>query len=224
MSLTVVRFGWLVVGIAVSLTSNVSAEAGLADLGGITLRCCVVLERPYVFQEKKRFRGLAIKYLRDLEEALNFKCKIEKYTGEDDNRQGFTGLTQYFEDCADNGDSSRCICDIAASGFVRTPNRLPRVDFAAPFALDSFSVAQSTEEIKYPKSQLFFMKPFSIPVWIGVVSLIFSHTFVTLFDEHFKPPEKATLPPVHASWFSKIRHILLKTELLRRIRYALESS
>lgn len=212
--------GWLVM-LAVFLATRAGAEDKGPNLGGITLRCCVLLERPYVFEERKRFSGLAIKYLHDLEQALNFKCKtVKKYDGDGDDPQGFTGFTQYFDECAVDGDSSRCKCDLGASGFVKTKGRLPRVDFATPFATDSFSIAQRTEEIGYQNSKLFFVEPFTLSVWAGLASLILTHSFVTIFDEHFKPPAKDTTPPVNAFWFTKIRHFLLKTELLRRIRYA----
>lgn len=214
--------------IAMLLAAIARADNELVDLRGVTLRCCVVLERPYVIEDRgnffptyeSRFSGLAITYLRDLEEALNFNCKLYRYDGKEGNLQGFTGLTQYFAGCAEGGDSSRCMCDIAASGFVKTSDRLARVDFAESFAIDSFSVAQRSVEIEFPRSQLFFMRPFSVPVWCGVALLIFTHTFTTVFDRHFQPPEKESALPAEASLVVKVRHILLKAELLRRIRYA----
>lgn len=116
-------------------------------------RCCVILENPYVVRVPGGFSGLGIEYVRDLERALNFRCSsFFEYEEDDVKYKGFTGLTRYFNDCADNGDSAECKCDIAISGFAMTAERLPRVDFPAPYAFDSFSAVQRLDGFRNANS------------------------------------------------------------------------
>lgn len=128
-------------------------------------RCCSLYESPYVVRSPEGFDGLGIKYVRDLEDALNFKCaSLAEYEPENEQFRGFTGLTRYFEDCANGGDSSGCNCDVAVSGFANTADRVSRVDFPAPYAFDSFSAVEHKDGIKNSRSgraPLFFA-PFGI--------------------------------------------------------------
>lgn len=55
-------------------------------------------------------------------------------------------------------------------------------------------------------------------VWLGIVAIIILHTFVMLFDLNFMPSEQAE--PRDATLLGKLRHRLLHTRLLRRVRFA----
>lgn len=62
--------------------------------------------------------------------------------------------------------------------------------------------------------------PFSFRVWVGVASLVVLHMFVTMFDRNFAPSEKRDVPPPGLSSLQRMRHVLLRTKLLRRTRNA----
>lgn len=208
---------------AVALYSGLTcAQVAFPDLNDIQLRCCALVEKPYVFKSSSGLTGLAVEYVRSLENALNFSCtSLVEYEEENDEFQGFTGLTKYFDDCAVNGDSAGCSCDLAVSGFANTKERVTRVSFPAAFAFDSFSVVQRIDEIRNTApGSIFFLAPFTFGVWAGVLSLIILPTLVTLFDRRFVPPRTPATPAPNLSPFQIGRHVLLRANPLRRFRYA----
>jgi hypothetical protein len=94
------------------------------------------------------FSGLGIDYLKDLQRELGFTCvSVKEYVGVG-KLLGFTGLTRYFADCAVDGNSSACECDIGVAGVAKTPERLPNVDFIAPYVFDTYSVAEGSRSLR----------------------------------------------------------------------------
>lgn len=92
--------------------------------------------------------------------GVQFKCsKLELF--DVDGYDGFTGVTKYFQSCAENGSSAKCRYDIAVSGFATTAERLERVDIVAPFAFDSLAAVQRTKDIGQDGGALFFLAPFA---------------------------------------------------------------
>lgn len=136
-----------------------------------TRRCRVLIEPPSVSLSSDRdardgFTGLAIKYLRYLEEELNFTCgRLSEWEPQENEYKGFTGLTKYFDDCAQNGDSSGCDHDMTVAGFAEIAERLPRVDFPSPYAFDWFSVVQRIDRIRNSNSVHgpLLLAPFTAP-------------------------------------------------------------
>lgn len=96
-----------------------------------------------------------------------------------------------------------------------------KVDFVDAFAFGSSSVAQKTRDIQsFPASHVFFLAPFETPAWIAIAGLILAHIVATMVDKNFAPPEPEHSPAADASGFQRVRHVLLKTKLLRRMRLA----
>jgi hypothetical protein len=62
---------------------------------------------------------------------------------------GFTGFTRSFADCAIDGNSSACERHIGVTSVAKTPERLPNVDYVAPFVFDIYSVMEGSRSLRW---------------------------------------------------------------------------
>jgi hypothetical protein len=108
------------------------------------------------------FSGLGIDYLKDLQQELGFTCvNIKEYAGEGELLE-FKVLTRSFADCAVDGDSSACKCDVGVAGVAKTPERLPNVDYVAAFVFDTYSVAVLSSSVRSGRnSHVIIFAPYS---------------------------------------------------------------
>lgn len=202
----------------------------------LLLRCCVVIEAPFIYvdaDEKLGYAGATIEYYKLLRDAVKpdgFRCVAE--TGVDGPETfveyggGFNMLVDHFAACATGApglptnDTTACDCDIGTISAARNTDRNGKVDFVAPMFFDALALVQRTDALEEGGNSLFFLAPFSSQVWLGVASLVILHVFVTLFDRNFVPTNEAYERPAGLSRLQKLRYALMKTGLLRRIRYA----
>lgn len=195
-------------------------------LEGFRLRCCALLEPPILQVDPSNkpwgLSGLAATYLTELQKRSGFTCvSLEPWKPQLKNLSGFSGFLRHFDACVGkNGDSSECACDFGVGGISRTPERETQATFIVPFAFGSSSVAEKTGHIPNGRTKVFFLSPFDVYVWISVAGIIILHMIVTLFDRYFVPPMPSQRTPSDLPKAQRIRHVLLKTQLLRRIRYA----
>jgi hypothetical protein len=195
-------------------------------LAGVALRCCALVEAPVIVRDALssdtgNFSGLGILYLQELQARLGFTCSsLTGYAAPRPELEGFSGFIKYMGECAVDGDSSQCDCDIGVAGFAENPERTSLVDFVAAFTYDGFSVVQMASAVAdSPSSAVFFLAPFSNRVWAGIASIVVFIMFITMLDRGFRPPAGGE-HPADNSVIRKVRRFLLSNKLLRLARYA----
>lgn len=222
--------GVLLIGAVLSIIISLccTPSEAIDELAGIKLRCCALEEHPYTDRDRTNQRygnwsGLAIDYLRLLQDRLGFVCEtVTEYAPEDPELQGFSGFVENFARCAVNGDSSNCECDLGVGSWAMSSKRFPKVDFIAPLSDENFRMITRTSLVRgSAQKSVFFLQAFTWQVWLGVISLVFLHIFVTLFDRNFAPaPPMTEIPRGVFSGVQRLRHRLLKSKLLYRVRQA----
>jgi hypothetical protein len=171
------------------------------------------------------FPSLLTQYLARLQSRTGFRCRsIVNYTTVyplDARFGGFSGLIDYFASCASAGSSRLCECDMGVSAFTLSSTRLAKVDFVAAFSAENYHVLTSRALVKSTSSnKLFFFKTFSWPVWIAIFALLSTHVLVTAMDSNFAPPRGTNAAVNEGSWRERLRHFLLKSGILFRVRHS----
>lgn len=191
--------------------------------------CCTVERYPNVFEKKDHppynLDGLALRYLDLLEkdETNPFSCRsITIIKGKDGT--GFNDLLYNMERCT-NGtfapNSSECACELGVGGWFKTSHRHNSVRFLPEFLYTEFSVVTHVSNTNHSISSTFFLGGFSVLVWILIVILFMLFTFVRTFDQHFELPPSCYVPlPIETPSIKRMRHYLLKSKLLYRLRKA----
>lgn len=169
--------------------------AQVADLAleGRKFLCCVLLESPVAVVDNNSPRtgnvsGLAIDYLRQLQEETGFRClRIGVYAPTAPKYEGFSGFVRYLDSCVkSDGDSSECNCQLGVAGFARTPERNAKVDFVAPFKYGSIGMAESVRTMRGATlSPWFAFQPFALEVWGFIFLLVLAFIAAGTVSEHF---------------------------------------
>lgn len=129
-------------------------------------------------------------------------------------------------DCAVQGESSKCDCDLGVGAWAMSAQRFLKVDFVAPFSNDSFQVVTRTSAVRNSSEKdVFFIQAFSLRVWGAILLLAVYHVIVKLFDGNFaRPPPDSLHDCSQFSFLQRARHIVMKTKLLYRIRHGFFST
>jgi hypothetical protein len=203
-----------------------TAAQDAKPLAGVALRCCALVEAPTIVRDllspgTGNFSGLGILYLQELQARLGFTCSsITEYTPLDPDQEGFSGFVRHMGECAVDGDSSACDCDVGVAGIAQNPARIRLVDQVMPFSFGSLAVVQKMSAIANSQSsRVFFLAPFSPAVWVGVASIILVLMVITMIDADFQPLESSEQPAA-SSIIREIRGALLRNRVLRHARYA----
>lgn len=207
-----------------------SAAQPPRPLEGLKLRCCTVHEAPIITRDVNKhlnFSGLGMEYFDLLQDRLGFQCKtFQEYSNED---TSFTSFIYYMSNCTRDGEIppsfTNCTCDIGIAGFGMNEERNGLVQFVQPFLSDPHRVATHVDYTHSKQRSTFFLTAFSFRVWIAVLSLIVLFTFLKMLDRRFSPPDQSYTPLSRdSSTFRRLRHYLLKSKVLFRLRKALMST
>lgn len=180
-----------------------------------------------MLESRGEFSGLAIDVWRNLEKSLGFECTISLYEPTDaDKYGGFTGFVYYMADCVlPGGDTSECACDVGLAPVTQTPERFSKVYFSLPYSTGSLGMVQNVKNVSnVPASLWYFVHPFRIEVWVGVIAIFVLHMLVTGMDRNLQLPERSEAPPADLRGFNWIQHVLLKTRLWFRMKEAFFAS
>lgn len=223
----------------------------------VSLRCCVLIEPPSIFEDpskevRKRlfflflahfctwvseltsdeqfgFGGLAIDYLKGLQEKTGFSCKSVSLFRHG-HQVGFTDFIYFLENCTTPEGMVRqndpdCVCDIGTAGFGSNSERIGRVDYIEEFAHSNYRVVTHIDNTSTMTGGAFFITSFSISVWVSILGLAGAFTFLKLLDRRFSPPDETYEPlPRSENWFRRWRHFLLRSKIPFRLRKAVEST
>lgn len=160
---------------------------------------------------------------------LNFTCDSLKLYSNEENVH-FNAVVNHLHDCTTSSgeirDSPECQCDMAVGGWFQNPERFGRVDFLPPFVPDGMSVLVHTDNTSSSSAGAFFITAFSVPVWIFILVLISALTFLKILDRRFVLLDTDTYQPLPKTVprFRRMRHYLLKSRILYRLRKALQST
>lgn len=166
-----------------------------------------------------------------LQQSLGFQCEpLTRYSAKD-NSTGFTHFINELQDCTNTSTGTviprpTCQYDIGIAGFRENVQRVGRVDFVSPFLHDGLAVVTHVNDTHVKTNGAFFLAAFEPAVWIFIVALTISFTFLKLLDKRFledtPPPPNALTPPGNQSIWKRVRCFMLKQEHLRRLRKALQ--
>lgn len=169
-----------------------------------------------------------MEYLRLLQDRLGFSCSnFSQYTEPSANSVLFTSFIHRLEKCSRGGmtlDDPACQCDIGAAGWNINKDRIHRVDFVQPFVFDPYRALTHIDNLNSTAGDAFFLTTFSVSVWASIVALVVIFTFLKMLDRRFAPADDSFIP---LSWkysrFERMKHYLLKSRILYRLRRAMQS-
>lgn len=183
----------LVVYVLSSLFAQVvSAEA---TLKGKNLRCCLLTQFPAIYKDPTsipfNFSGMGIKYLKKLQERLDFNCStINNFPG-----VAFTEFVDKMHNCSSSPSfkSDVCQCDLGTGGWMKNSYRYGKVVFIEPFVQDNFQIITHKSNTSRSSGQgVFFLVAFSYTVWIAILGLILCFSAIKIFDIKFDPIPKSS--------------------------------
>lgn len=123
-------------------------------------------------------------------------------------------------------DDPSCQCDMGVGGWFLNRDRIGKVDFLPPFALDGISVITRIDQTSSSVSKgAFFITVFSLSVWGLILALVVVFALLKMLDVRFAPPDDSYRPlPDSESCIRRLKHYILKSRLLRRMRRAVQST
>jgi hypothetical protein len=129
---------------------------------------------------------------------MKFSCEVLEYKSKfNSSNTGFTGFTREMSQCASNGSSDACECDLGVGGWAKTRERVQLVDFVDPFAADAFRMVERDSDIKDGSKDkgIFYITVFSWGVWASMSSIFVLLIVISLFDAQYaalsREPEKS---------------------------------
>lgn len=195
------------------------------SLDGRKLHCCAMLQYPNLFPSTFKSRGLdgmAVTYLEDLESSVNFTCaQLEVMTIK------FTAFIFAMEECYRNSSSTSpiCNCDVGIGGWMLTQQRLGRVQYLPPFVRDDMRVVTHVDNTYTATGNPFFVTTFTPTVWVAIAGLMICWSLIKMLDRRFVPRDNSfKAMSLEANCYKRTKHILLKSNLGRRLRKAVQST
>lgn len=102
--------------------------------------------------------------------------------------------------------------------------RYSKVDFLPEFSTGQYRVVtQVTNARSSSKDGWFFLRAFSVPVWLLIATLALAFSTVKLFDKRFAPIQEYEAPSRDMPLWRRCRHFCLKARELRRFRLSVGS-
>lgn len=99
------------------------------------------------------------------------------------------------------------------------------MDFVEEFSNSDYCVITHIDNTSTTTGGAFFLTSFSLTVWIGILGLAATFTFLKLLDQRFSPPENSYEPLSRSeNRFRRWRHFVLRSKIPFRLRKATEST
>lgn len=170
-----------------------------------------------------------MRYLSLLQEELGFSCKTFAGFQASNDSTSFTEFIYHMQDCTRDGevpqDDRKCNCDLGVGGFVMNEDRQGRVDFVEAFDFEFYRAMTHVENIGVASPATFFLTSFTLPVWFGILALIFSFAFIKIFDQQFPgPDDDYILTSQDLTMFRRLQHFLMRSRLPARFWAGVQST
>lgn len=179
--------------------------------------------------ETNGFSGLAMEYLRTIQDKLGFTCPEIHDMTPNLTEKGvlFSSFIKQWAACNESNSPSSpvCKCDIGIAGFMITKERFGLVEFLPTFAQVDMYALVHVSNTYTPMGYAFFLTTFTGPVWCAIACLAVMFTVVKVVDPDFHPPHRHHQPiPSSVCFFTKAKYFLLRNPFLYRVRMAVEST
>lgn len=118
-----------------------------------------------------------------------------------------------------------CKCELGVGSWTPTAERFKHVRFLPSYVRTDISALVHRDNIFQTNSGAFFVQTFRPMAWVLIFLLLFTFTLLRFLDRRFLQAENEVIPDLTGKgFFSRARRVLLKTQELRRLRYALYHS
>lgn len=171
-------------------------------LKGIHLHACTLIEFPYIkyapvgHQRTQGFSGVAIEYLKALQDEMGFSITLQKWNNT------FREFVAHMGSCSTNQEIStatrteKCACDIGVGAFTMTDARIEKIDFLWPFANENHRMITRSKDLRVVDhgSLAYMFNTFSLPVWLLIVLALLVYACGTAAFGDIKPICTAKYP------------------------------
>ena len=125
---------------------------------------------------------------------------------------------------ADSG-SPICQCQLGVGSWIKTAERVKRVDFLTHFMREELEVIVHIENTDSTIHGAYFLTTFTPAVWALILGLFFIFTLLKILDRRFAPPDPSYVPLDRSQpRYLRFNHYVLKSRILFRVRKAIQST